>query len=126
MSSDVDTILSRVVEALVRHHYRFSNEASLHDGIAQVLRGAGIEFTHEYVAGPRDRFDFLIPPGIVIEAKVKGSMSSAAHQVDRYAARDDVKAIVLATTRFWSGALAIKPLWRDKPMRSVRLKGAAF
>lgn len=119
-------MLRCIVETLPRYRYRFSNEIALHEGIAEVLQSAGVEFTRELVAGPRDRFDFFIAPGVVIEAKIKGSMSSAAQQVDRYAARDDVHAIVLATTRFWSGSLAMAPTLRGKPLRCVRLQGASF
>lgn len=121
-----DLLLRCVVETLPRYRYRFSDEISLHEGIAQVLTDAKIPFDREYVAGPQDRFDFLIPPGIVIEAKIKGSLASAAHQIDRYAARDDVAAIVLATTRFWAGSARLVPTLRGKPLRMVRLLGASF
>lgn len=122
----LDLMLRCVVETLQRYRYRFSSEVSLHDGMAQALTEGRIAFKREFVAGPQDRFDFLVEPGIVIEAKIKGSLSTALHQVDRYAARDDVRAIVIATTRFWSGTLVQNPTLRGKPLRAVKLNGASF
>lgn len=118
-------LLRRVVELLPRFAYRFSCEAVLHKGMAQVLTDAGIEFQHEFVAGPRDRFDFLLPGGIVIEAKVRGSMSEALTQLRRYAARDDVLAVVIVTTRYWGRAKLVDKL-NGKPIRMVKLQGDAF
>lgn len=117
--------LQRVVEELPRFAYRFSSEVDLHRGIADVLQRAGLEFRREVVAGPRDRFDFLVQPGVVIEAKVKGSLSQALAQVNRYAARDDVKAVVLVATRFWAGGAEDTEL-HGKPVRFVKLRGRAF
>jgi len=118
-------LLRCVVELLPRFAYRFSSEAILHKGMAQVLADAGIEFEHELVAGPKDRFDFLLPGGIVIEAKVRGSMSAALEQLRRYAARDDVSAVVLVTTRYWGRAQLVDEL-NGKPIRMVKLQGDAF
>lgn len=118
-------LLDRVVAELPRFAYRFTSEVELHRGIAQVLQQAGIAFRHEHVAGPRDRFDFLLPPGIVIEAKTKGSLAQALAQVNRYAAREDVQAVVLVAARFWGDRIADTVL-HDKPIRVVKLKGRAF
>lgn len=118
--------LRRVVELLPRFAYRFGNEVALHEGIAQVLNQHGVEFQREVVAGPADRFDFLVEPGIVIEAKVKGSLPQALRQVARYAARDDVQAVILVSSRFWSRSNAMPEALHGKPVRVVHLRGAAF
>ena len=118
-------LLRRVVELLPRFSYRFADEIGLHEGIEHVLTGAGIAFDREYVAGPQDRFDFLIPSGIVVEAKIKGSLPQALRQIARYAARDDVAAVVLVTTRFW-GAGSLPSAIHGKPVHLVKLRGGAF
>lgn len=120
-------LLNRIVNELPRFAYRYANEAELHTGIAQVLTGAGVPFQHEFVAGPRDRYDFLVDSGIVIEAKSKGSLSSALLQCARYLKRDDVSVVVLVTTRSW-GKVAPTYTTKDtqKSILTVRLKGAAF
>lgn len=119
-------ILRSVAETLPRFAYRFANEVVLHEGMAQVLTEAGIEFQREVVAGPKDRFDFLVAPGIVIEAKIKGSLSQALTQIARYAARSDVTAVVLVTTRFWGNAGAKVDQLHGKPVRIIKLTGASF
>lgn len=121
-------LLRSVVELLPRFSYRYGNEVALHQAMSEVLTGAGIEFERERVAGPKDRFDFFLPPGIVIEAKVNGSLSEALRQCDRYAARDDVQAVVLVTTKAWGRTRALKPdaQLHGKPLRMVTLRGASF
>lgn len=118
-------LLRAVVETLPRYAYRFADEAQLQAGIAEVLSDAGIPFVREHVAGPRDRFDFLVDGGIVIEAKTKGSLSQALAQVRRYAARPDVSAVVLVASRFWAATTPITEL-HGKPIRVVRLRGDFF
>ena len=119
-------LLRRLVETLPRFAYRFGNEAELQAGIAQVLTAQAIGHEREHVAGPQDRFDFLVPPGIVIEAKVQGSLAKALPQIKRYAARDDVAAVVLVTTRFWGRAAPQLGDLHGKPVRIVHLRGASF
>jgi hypothetical protein len=121
-------ILNRLVNELPRFAYNYADERQLHEGLAAVLTSAGIRFDREYIAGPKDRFDFLCDEGVVIEAKIKGTFSEALRQIDRYCARDDVKAVLLVTTCLWGQARG----WRDdavlhtKPVRMVRIGRQAF
>jgi hypothetical protein len=120
-------VLRRVLETLPRFTYRFTNEVELHKALALVLAGAGLEFEREHVAGPADRFDFLLPSGIVIEAKVKGSMTPALSQCARYLAREDVSAVVLVTTRYWAaGGREVFKNTTGKPLHTVKVRGASF
>lgn len=114
-----------IVETLPRFTYRFANEIELHKLLAQVLADAGVEFKREVVAGPKDRFDFLVPGGIVIEAKVQGSMPEALRQCGRYAARADVSAVALVATRQWARGSS-EYTSHGKPVRVVKISGAAF
>lgn len=118
--------LRRVEAALQRFTFLFSSEAELHSGIASVLRREAIAFEHEHVAGPKDRFDFLIEPGIVVEAKIKGSLPEALRQCARYAAREDVNAVILVSTRHWGRVAVEIPPIHGKPVRVVHLRGASF
>lgn len=120
-------VLRRVTQELPRFAYRFANEVDLHSGISKVLTEAGLEFQHEFVAGPDDRFDFLLPTGIVIEAKTKGSLSQALGQCARYLKRDDVSTVVLVAARHW-GRTAPRYVSREneKQIQVLHLKGAAF
>lgn len=120
-------LLRSVTTVLPRYSYRFGSEVELHKGIAQVLDGAGIGYQHEYVAGPQDRFDFLLDYGIVIEAKIKGSLGKALIQCSRYLQRPDVSAVVLVAARQWAAYELDKAMTEaEKRIHIVRLKGAAF
>jgi hypothetical protein len=126
MAFDDGVRLQRLTVLLPRFAYRFASEVELHQGIAQVLDEAGIPYQREFVAGPKDRFDFLVEPGIVIEAKVQGSLTEALPQARRYALHDQVSAVVLATTRFWGRGSVRLPHLNGKPVCVVHLRGAAF
>lgn len=107
------------------YRYGFSSESELHAGLKQALTEGGIPFQHEFVAGPTDRFDFLIDGGIVVEAKIKGSFAQAAAQCMRYAERDDVSAVVLVATRLWAAGDAPQMLG-GKPFIVVKLAARVF
>lgn len=121
-------ILSAILNQIPRFSYMYSDEKELHEALASVLTEAGIDFQREYVAGPKDRFDFLCDCGVVIEAKIKGTLSEALRQIDRYCSRDDVNAVVLVTTCQWGRA---RPWQEDstlhgKPIRMLRVGSQAF
>src|SRR3546814_2698663 len=107
--------MRRIAEALKRFSYRFGDEVGLHRGIKLALESQQIDYLHEHVTGD-DRLDFLCPGGIVIEAKIKGSMADALRQVDRYLARDDVNGVVLATTTLWGRKAAHRPQLHGNPL----------
>lgn len=120
-------LLRALMQVLPQFTYQYGNETQLHKGMSTVLTGAGIAFKHEHVAGPKDRFDFLCDSGIVIEAKVKGSMSPALIQCARYLDRDDVSAVVLVTTRYWGGSGALLHRTKaGKEIHVIQIKGASF
>lgn len=112
------TLAEKIASVLPRYRYRFARETDLHDGIAQVLAANSIAYVHEFVAGPKDRFDFICGR-VVIEAKIKGSAAEALQQVDRYCAREDVDAVVLVSTRRWSVEPKIE--LQGKPVYVVKL-----
>lgn len=120
------SLIDQVVSELRAHSYRFTRETDLHKGMAWVLAQAGIAFEREVVAGPRERFDFLLEGGLVIEVKVNGSLADALLQCKRYADRPDVTAIVLVATRHWANKTSPDLTVSGKPVRLVKLKGASF
>lgn len=95
-------LLSRLHNDLPHYGFAFTNEVQFHEGLASVLAKLGVAFQREFVAGERDRFDFLCEGGLVIEAKIKGSFSEALRQVDRYCQREDVNAVLIVATRMWA------------------------
>lgn len=96
---------SDLASALVSYRFRYKNEKELQGGIATCLGALELPFTSEYQLNPQDRVDFFIAlDGVGIEVKTedsKGGASLAAvtRQLWRYAKSDDIKAIILVTTR---------------------------
>ena len=91
--------------ALVNFRFRYKDEKELQAGVAQCLAVLGLPFIPEYSLNTKDRVDFLlVPDGIGIECKTDDSrggagLSSVTRQLWRYAKSDEVKAIILITTR---------------------------
>jgi hypothetical protein len=98
-ASEAITPRDRVTQALLAHRFHFANEDQLKAGMAQVFNEAGIVFVREVVLGPKDRIDFLLPSGLGIEVKVKGSMTEVVMQLARYAEHQDVTSLILVTTK---------------------------
>lgn len=120
-------LLDRLVAELPKYSYAIRDEKQLHDGIAAVLAKNDVLFEREHIAGPLDRFDFLLPGGLVLEAKIKGTWSQALRQVDRYCQRVDVTGVLLVTTRLWGHVSSTRTIaLRGKPVRVVHLGGQAF
>lgn len=121
------SLLDLLAKELPSFSYAFADERGLHDAIAAVLSLLDISFTREHIAGA-DRFDFLCPGGLVIEAKIRGSWSAALRQIDRYCLREDVSAVLVVTTRAW-GRVAVPAggiVLRKKPVKMAHLGGQSF
>lgn len=126
-NATVAKMMRRVNVALLRYSYRFADEIALQDRIADVLAGESIEFVREHIASERDRFDFLLPEhGLVIEVKVDGSFADAIRQVDRYCARADVRACVLAATTSWARSSQAESQYHGKPVSLIHLRRTVF
>lgn len=82
----------------VRFHHQ--NEAELQLAFASLLDGLGLAYTRELALSHQDRIDFRLKDcGLGIELKVKGSVDAVAVQLSRYAAHDEIAALLLFTTR---------------------------
>ncbi|RRW59566.1 hypothetical protein EGJ51_18035 [Pseudomonas fulva] len=114
--------LSHLTHYLGRYLYRYGSEVQLHEILAKVLNDAGYKYTRECVLDARNRADFLVEGGIVIEVKVDGALSEALRQVDRYINLDQVKGVILASTQRWAdNPLVDRPAWQGKAFGMVRL-----
>lgn len=94
----VDTV-KRIVSAIGSRSFRYSNEAELQDGLAEVFREEGIKFEREKDLGDAGRIDFLVEGDVGLEVKVKGSPSKVAIQLLGYAGRPELSALILVTGR---------------------------
>lgn len=122
--SDLDAVVAAMGRLRVA---RVSLESDLYDPIASLLFTGGVAFLREFRLGPGCRIDFLTKFGTGIEVK-KGKVNSReiSGQLERYAAFESVKAIVLVVERsvFMAPTIA-----NGKPVVYValnRLRGVAL
>ena len=90
--------------ALAFHRFRYKDEKELQAGVSQCLTGLKIPFAPEHRLNPKDRVDFLVAEAIVVECKTNDSrggsgLAAVTRQLWRYAKSNDVKALILITTR---------------------------
>jgi hypothetical protein len=77
----------------------FTSEAQLQTALADLLAAEGYQAAGQVRLGPGERLDFLVGGGIAVELKVAGPPDALERQITRYAAHDQVTAIVIVTTR---------------------------
>lgn len=92
------------------------SEADLQERVAATLSAGRIAFERERRIAPGCRIDFLADGGVGIEVK-RGKQSSVLPQLERYAAADAVRALVLLTER----RIAVPAAVGGKPCAAVVL-----
>lgn len=108
-----------VLGALSAFRFTYDNEIELQDGIAAAFTKENIPFLREARLGPNLKIDFLVPNGIGIEVKIKGSPSEVARQLLAYANRPEVTCLVLVTGR--AALSKLPPSLLDKKLYVVAL-----
>jgi len=94
-----------LASALCFYRFRYKDEKELQAGVAQCLGILKVPFIPEHPLNPKDRVDFFLAAGgIGIECKTNDSrggagLAAVTRQLWRYAKNDDVKTIILITTR---------------------------
>lgn len=124
VANDIDSLaqVTHVIAQINRYRYRVGNEIALQDGLATALTQSNIAFEREVSLSERDRPDFVLENGLLIEVKIKGSFAQLLRQCARYAKHDCVKAILVAGTPFWIPTLPAEV--SGKPLYHLRLIGS--
>ncbi|HMJ83794.1 MAG TPA: hypothetical protein VK504_11535 [Vicinamibacterales bacterium] len=98
--------------------FRYSNEAELQAGVAEVLTASGFGFDpisdREVILSPTDRIDFLIGT-VGVEVKIGGSPAEIFRQLMRYAESPRIESLIVVTNkvriaRGLPGSVLQKPL----------------
>jgi hypothetical protein len=114
--------VDQVIAAISSFRFTYDNEIELQNAIASALSSRDIPFEREHRLGDNLKIDFMIPAGIGVEVKIKGSPSEVARQLLSYANRSELSCIVLVTGRSALGRLPdtllgkklyVVPLWRS-------------
>lgn len=114
--------LSQILKVLRGHRLSLVglDETAIRDGLAEVLRGAGVPCLREYGFAPRLRADLWVEPGILIEVKKRRPPTTAVlAQLGRYAATGRVRAMVLVLER----SVLLPEEIRGVPVSVVSLNG---
>lgn len=83
-----------------------STEQAAHNALVDALTRAGMTVAREVWLNPTDRIDIMVE-GVGIEVKIKGGRRAIYRQLQRYAACDQVSALVLATAAAWPPKSAV-------------------
>jgi hypothetical protein len=95
---------AELAEVIRAGRYRYANERDLQDGIAQALaHHATHQVRAEVALTPADRIDFLVDVdgrhvGIEVKVDRRYAADRVLAQLRRYAASDEVDALLLITT----------------------------
>lgn len=95
---DVANRMHDIVTLLQRARLPLAEEKITQASIADVLSAKAITFEREFRLSDEDIPDFLLTDGICVEVKLRGQRRSIYRQLERYAAHDKVKGIILATS----------------------------
>jgi hypothetical protein len=112
-------IISQITETLSACAFNCAAEIDLQDGIAEALRRGAIPFDREVHLGPEGQIDFVVPIGIGVEIKIKGSLASVTRQLHRYACCDRISSLILVTTRMYHDQMPGE--MNGKPLRVIHL-----
>jgi hypothetical protein len=114
--------VGQVLEALDGFRFTYDNEIELQSAIALAFADRHVPYEREARLGADLKIDFLIPGGIGVEVKIKGSPSEVARQLLAYANRPEIACLVLVTARaalsrlpamLLGKKLYVVPLWRS-------------
>lgn len=88
---------AEITALLRRQRLPVSRETLLQLALETCLADAGIEFEREARLAPGERIDFLCAGGVGIEAKTRYGKRAIYRQLQRYAEREQVTALILVT-----------------------------
>lgn len=110
--------MSAVTTVKILRGYKFSlhTEDALKTQMDEVLKLAGLSYVREHELDKKNRIDFF-GSGIGIEVKIKGTAKSILKQCEGYAAFDEIKCLILVTSK----TIGFPPYINDKPVFVVRV-----
>lgn len=118
-ASSAPSVVADVIRLVQRSRLDLSSEKHLQEGVAEVLKAAGIAYEREKRLSPKDIPDFLITGGVVVECKMrnKSKKMDIFRQLVRYATYPEVTAIILAS----NVTMGLPPELEGKPLFAASL-----
>lgn len=87
----------KIIKEIQKYSFPIMNEKTLQNDLYQVLKKFNVE--KEYHFDSKSIVDFFVD-GIAIEVKIKGSKVGIYKQCERYCKYDEVKILILVTSRY--------------------------
>lgn len=107
-------MLERLAKFVERHRFTSQDEYGVQDGVEQLLTELRMPFVRELSRG-KNRYDFALIGNVVVEVKVRGSVSDLIRQLHRYAKDEGVCGMLVVTTKRRLAALPLEV--GGKPVR---------
>lgn len=111
MNDDIQAAVRAVTNLIEVSKLSLTDEKQTQVHIAKVLDAGGVAFEREVRLSDRDIVDFMVDGSVAVEVKIKGQRKAIYRQLERYAAHNQVKAVVLVT----SVAMTLPPEIGGKP-----------
>lgn len=105
-----------IVELIKSVKLQHSTEFILHGQLYELFDSLKIPFQKEYKLSKSDIVDLFIN-GVAIECKTQGQPIQIHRQLERYANHDEVKAIILVSSKYMN----VKKTIKGKPAFMVHL-----
>lgn len=102
--TDASTLCRRIVTICQSSRIDVSTETAAHRMLAEALEAEGLILEREVKLTAAERIDLMVE-GVGVEVKVKGNRRTVFGQLERYAACDQVTALVLATATAWPAGI---------------------
>ena len=104
--TDPRFIARRIAVAIAASRVNLSTEITAHTSLAAILRERGFDVATEVRLTDKDRIDIMVG-GVGVEVKVAGGRRDIYRQLERYAASDQIEALVLATAGAWPAQMTV-------------------
>lgn len=96
MSLNTD-LIDKIIQVIHRNKVSLTDEKMTQVQIATILTENNIPYIREYRLSGEDIVDFMVDDHLAVEIKIKGQKRAIYRQLQRYAAHDKIKGIVLLT-----------------------------
>ncbi|MCJ8139597.1 hypothetical protein [Falsirhodobacter halotolerans] len=103
--TDPRILARRIVTIALANRINVSTEHAAHASLAAALEAAQLPVAREVRLTTAERIDIMVE-GVGVEVKIKGSRRDIYHQLERYAACEQITALVLATATAWPAHMA--------------------
>lgn len=110
------TELEAIQRVLSLSRFPLNSEKDLQAAIEAHFNYLGVEYSREHNLGDGDIVDFMVG-AVAVEVKIKGARRAIYRQCERYAAHDNVEAILLVT----NVAMGFPPEIGGKPTAVLHL-----